>query len=390
MSNRRALLAVLSLVCVVGQSCTTAPASTTQDTQQPTATLVTTTTDGPSQERQTSTTTTAAPTAAATTSAVVKEDANVTYLEGIIPPCTPVAGSIRDPCAVGVPPSITIPGLASEAEKVHSPPLHQVLNYWDLVPSLSTHIVLRGTVLPNTTRCEIYSTNLPTYWEDYAREAFAGWEYLFCFSDVRVNEYLLGTGPPQLSVITDWDRPLGPEYRLGPPLDEQIIDAYEGAEGILFLSTGDNLQLEAWEMAFFWDVQQVGGETRVIAPDKDEYPQTPENLALLDFSLADFRVKITEAAATRNALTGGRVGTDPSLPLLITDANQLPTYYGAIGAVYDDPTQTPDTPPPVPGADEPPGPPANTGENEQPQIPDDDDGTPPTPGDDNQPPGSVP
>ncbi|MDE0120283.1 MAG: hypothetical protein OXS33_00955 [bacterium] len=192
-----------------------------------------------------------------------------------------------------------------------------------------------------------------------------------------MNEYLLGTGPPQLSVITDWHFP-------SEPLEEQIIDAYEGVEGILFLSTGFNLQIEAWEMVSFWDVQQVNGVTRVIAPDKHEYPQTPENLALLDFSLADFRTKITQADATRRANTGGRVGTDPNLPLLISDANQLSTYYGAIGAVYDDPTQIPAKPPPVPGAEDPENPPANTGENETPN------GTPPTPGDDDQPPGSEP
>ena len=123
---------------------------------------------------------------------------------------------------------------------------------------------------------------------------------------------------------------------------------------------------------------------RVIAPDRDEYPPTPENLALLDLTLEDFRTKITEAAATRAAFTGGRIGTDPSLPLLIGDANLLSTYYGAIGAVYDDPSQAPATPPPVPGDDEPEGPPANTGESQP------DDQPPPVPGDDSQPSDTVP
>ena len=157
-------------------------------------------------------------------------------------------------------------------------------------------------------------------------------------------------------------------------------------EGVLFLSTGNTLTLEAWQMVFFWDVQEVDGVVRVIAPDRDEYPPTPENLALLDFTLEDFRTKLTEAAATRAVLTGGRIGTDPSLPLLIGDANLLSTYYGAIGAVYSDPSQAPATPPPVPGGDEPEHPPANTG---QPSTGDDQ--TPPIPGDDNgQPSDTVP
>ncbi len=390
MNTPKTLLVVTSLVWVIAQACGTAPANS-----PPTDAVVTTTTHNPSLELRPTTTITAAPTTTATPSRVAKEEANAAYLEETIPPCTPVAGTNRDPCAAGTPPSIEPDDgvMISEAAKVYAPPLHEVLNYRDRDPARSVHIVLRGTVLPDTTRCQIFLLTLPTYWDDFDRKRFAGWEHLYCFSDVRVNEYLLGTGPPQLSVITNWDRPLGPEYRLGPPLDEQVIDTYEGVEGILFLSTGFNLQLEAWEMVYFWDVQQVGGVTRVIAPDKHEYPQTTENLALLDNTLEDFRTKITQAAATRTANTGGRVGTDPNLPLLITDANKLSTHYGAIGAVYDDPTQTPAKPPPVPGAEDPENPPANTGENETPNgtppTPGDDQ-TPPVPGDDDEPPGSEP
>ena len=383
------LIVMLGLICVIAPSCGTASTNNPPDSQPSIPTVATksdplknsqasTTTKAPTTDQQAITTTIVTTHQQESAPTDQEKETEVLYLEEIIPPCAAVDGSSRDPCAAGTLPVIVHHDELSEAAKIHAPPLETILNYWDSVRSKSTHIVLRGTVLPDTTRCEIYDLIMADYLDEAIRQQFSGWRKVNCFSDVRVNEYLLGTGPPQLSVIMWIENPPGP-----PSLKEQVADAYEGAEGILFLSTGHSLQLEAWEMAYFWDVQQIDSETRVIATDKDEYPQTPENLALLDNTLADFRTKITKAAATRAAHTGGRIGTDPSLPLLLTDANQLSTYYGAIGAVYDNPEQAPTTPPPVPGAEQPPTPPANTGENQQPQ-------TPPAPGEDTQPPDSTP
>lgn len=374
MTRTKTTLVTLGLVLAFGQSCDASSTGQTPDTLEPVTTMATTTSLSRGQQSHVTTASIEYPSAPVSP----EDQVGCPYLEEIIPPCTPVAGSTRDPCKTGKPPSISNHDWASEAKKEHAPPLHDILNYWGQVFSLSTHIVLRGTVLPETTRCEIYATALPTYRSHFDRKRFAGWEYLYCFSDVRVNEYLLGTGPPQLSVIMDWHFPL-------EPLEERIINAYEGVEGILFLSTGRTLQLEAWEMAFFWDVQKAHGE-RVIAPDKYEYPQTPENLALLDFSLADYRIKITEAAAIRAALTRGRVGRFSSLPLLIADANDLPTYYRTIGAVYDDPNQAPAKPPPVPGANNSDGLAAQCRSKEPPKTPDYDDHPTLIPSEKDQPP----
>ena len=110
-------------------------------------------------------------------------------------------------------------GYVSEERKETAPPLHTTLNYWDLVPRLSTHIVVRGTVLADTTRCAIYEVEEPEYVAEAIRRQFKGWTHNFCFSDVRVNEYLLGVGPPMLSVITDLENPPRPDYP-GPSLEQ--------------------------------------------------------------------------------------------------------------------------------------------------------------------------
>ena len=380
-ANQKGFYSILVLLLVAGQGCGDSPANTPTDTQ-PAAPMSATAEFSVTETMEAETITTGvSETGAQPSSHDGEENVGVSYLEEVIAPCTPVGGSTRDPCAAGAPPLIADLAFASEETKETALPLHTILNYGDLVSSLTTHIVLRGTVLPGSTRCRIYDLVMAEYLPERIRQQFAGWEKINCFADVRVSEYLLGTGPPKLSVILWIDNPPHPD----PPWDVQLADTYEGAEGVLFLSTGHSLTVEAWQMAFFWDVQEVDGMVRVIAPDRDEYPPTPENLALLDFTLEDFRTKITEAAATRFAHTGGRIGTDPSLPLLIGDANLLSTYYGAIGAVYDDPSQTPATPPPVPGGDEPEGPPANMGEPDT-----GDDQPPPVPGDDSQPSDTVP
>ena len=59
---------------------------------------------------------------------------------------------------------------------------------------------------------------------------------------------------------------------------------------------------------------------------------------------------IKEAAEERTAITGGRIGVHSSLPLLVTDANKLQDYYGAVGAVYEGEGATV-LPPPAPGGD---------------------------------------
>ena len=68
----------------------------------------------------------------------------------------------------------------------------------------------------------------------------------------------------------------------------------------------------------------------------------------MDIPLSELEREVRKAAKERDALTGGRIGVDPSLPMLVTDANKLQDFYKAAGAVYEGDRATV-LPPPVPG-----------------------------------------
>ena len=60
------------------------------------------------------------------------------------------------------------------------------------------HIVVRVTVEPGTTRCEGYPTRDFAYFGGSISDITNYW----CFADVRVNDYIVGAGPPALTVGT--------------------------------------------------------------------------------------------------------------------------------------------------------------------------------------------
>ena len=65
-------------------------------------------------------------------------------------------------------------------------------------PSSATHVVLRGTYLPGTVRC---TPGHRFRWPSYLGYGQVSSRlYIYCFADVRVNAYLLGTGPSTLTV----------------------------------------------------------------------------------------------------------------------------------------------------------------------------------------------
>ena len=113
------------------------------------------------------------------------------YLTEEIPPCTPLTGSTEDPCesrwkrAPGSRGLGDLPYLVSDLLR-------------PAVPFIATHVVLRGTYLPGTVRC---TSGHRFRWPSYTgRGQVSSGLYIYCFADVRVNAYLLGTGPSTLTV----------------------------------------------------------------------------------------------------------------------------------------------------------------------------------------------
>ncbi len=302
------------------------------------------------------------------------------YLEQPIAPCSGVPGTTRDPCD-----RTPQPDLGSVAATVQ---IREIPAYWNLYfdlaeePTIFTpHIAIRGTYLPNTTRCEVYQRKFP----DFTNFSLPSKFYLLgCFTDLRVNDYLTGQGPPTLTVES-YGLPI--LYEDGDPLGwtegtrTQVAKAYEGREGVILLAPSSTTVVEAWWAVEFWDVQQSGDEVAVVAPFKKELEQhgltfidsqnraqvrpiTTEELALLELPLDEFERIIAGAAVKRATETEGRIGIGDHLPMLITDANMLRPYYEGpgVGIVYE--TDAPAKPPPVPGSEDPIHPPGKVDDGE--------------------------
>ena len=315
------------------------------------------------------------------------EEPTLSYLENDIPPCVQIDQSTKDPCAQREVPRVETGGVSVYLEEIPA--------YWELyysgrqdIPMFQPHLVIRATFLPDTVRCALYEIRVPDF---AASEVPPGGHFVYCFIDVQVNNYLIGSGPAKLSIIGDFAQNGGPDADQGliDSMRSYLVNGYEGVESVLFLVPSYTTAVEAWYVNEVWDVQELDGTVKVVSPYLEYFEPTPENLAGLIVPLTEFEASIAEAATTRAARHEGRTGASPGLPMFVTDANLLRPYFEQVGVTYE--TDAPALPPPAPGEEEPPAPAGNTGGGTTPDsVPTPGDETRPSPGDDDQPPNSVP
>lgn len=300
----------------------------------------------------------------------VRWDATSLYLEEVIPPCVPLWDSSHDPCPVEEPTYV----------KVHSHrnPFYEGFPTWTEILlgegpfMLAVHLVVRGETKMDTTRCETYPRRFESFWHDFMQDTnlidFAENNSLehHCYLDIGVKEYIVGSGPPVLTVsmhsnLIWWDLDDWPENKPKDRYIKELLDdpqsrvatAYEGKELILFLGTSTTIAVESLEvvglMADLWFVQKDGDEVRAVAQDI-RHARTEEQRSRLDLPLNDLTEQLKKAATERASITDGRIGSAPyPLPMLVTDANHLRDYFISVGAVYDDSDEATVLPPPVPG-----------------------------------------
>ena len=310
-----------------------------------------------------------------------------TYLTEPIPPCVPTI-SEPDPCPVDLPPTQenTTGSLASFISPVAITSFTERLVYDpEKHAGNSSHIVVRGIVKTNTTRCEIYRIKISERRAQRLQnlgilpvvdQYIVGRYHYSCFADVAVKEYIVGNGPPTLTVVLsliyarenrlDYLGNVKEKYLefYGDP--EKRAISYEGKEIIFFLGPSPSLAVEAWAGLGgynMWFLQQTDQGIRAVAQNIWRATGIEEIRKTLDRPLDEMVADIKQAAINREAITGGRIGIDPDLPMLITDAHNLRDYYTSVGAVYDDTENATVLPPPVPGEDDPAAPtlPVNDG-----------------------------
>lgn len=138
-----------------------------------------------------------------TTPSADQPEPTVSYLDETVPPCTPIDGRGQDPCPPGAPPQVDVVSVAG------SPPLRP--SYPEFMPTftellhdgLPAHIVVRGVAQPGTARCELYSAEkVPNFLDpsDFDVALALGLRHYHCFTDISIKEYIVGKGPPTLTV----------------------------------------------------------------------------------------------------------------------------------------------------------------------------------------------
>ena len=232
-----------------------------------------------------------------------------------------------------------------------------------------THIVLRGTYLADTVRCTAGNPYRPASYLSYDEYDFI--EYAItrnCYVDVRVGAYILGNGPSTLTVQrffeTYWEVWIARSAAEEGKTEQEIIEdrrrrlesavyagGIVGREEVLFLGLADSISTEAWEVFEFWDVQRrEDGTVIAVHPERDLWrvlrpDDYQTHISKLEMELPAFTEALTTAHQARVIDYGGRIGADASLPMLVTDANQLRQYFTAVGA-YASGSPTPAQPPP--------------------------------------------
>ena len=140
--------------------------------------------------------------------------------------------------------------------------------------------------------------------------------------------------------------PLRVEYLRDGPVASGPPGGIGGREVVLFIGSID-LSVEAWEVRYTWDVERREDGTVVALHPYRRWLTLEEYRSVGEMDLPALTQAVTAAHQARVAANGGRIGEDASLPMLVTDANQLRQYFSdpKVGG-YAPGAPTPAQPPP--------------------------------------------
>ena len=291
------------------------------------------------------------------------------YLAEQIPPCQPAVGASVEPCGSGL--GHQGGGGGGEGSiRLGDEPRSMMYFLDDEGGTFAAHMVVRATYLPDTVRCAPAGAQFRLAF--YAESDYSDITATHCFADIRVNEYVLGSGPPTLTVLVanDYiaynesvDAELYEPYRLEMEnllltggwdniLGRIPAGGIEGREAVLFLGPARDGGVLSWQVFVTWDIEQRPDNTviavhplRAFWERRDDY-QT--HRAAVEMELPAFRQAVGAAHQARIAANGGRIGPAADLPMIQTDANRLSEFSTSLG--HDShPDGPPVSPPPACG-----------------------------------------
>ena len=274
---------------------------------------------------------------------------------GDIPPCTPVEGSDVDPCEAGAGhlSSSSRSALLVIGPSGDAPTSIQAKIEGSAVRAI--HLVVRATYVPGTVRC--------TMTDIFRAPPFLsmsdGGLMLRCYSDIRVNEYLVGSGPAVLTVVV-----AAYTYKINPPYDSPEIVAsgeqhrrqaefvlvnggetmllsvppggFGGREKILFLGLELDYSIETFKVRSAWDVVRSDDGTVLIHHTWRDYwleKDAATYRSQVEWTLPAFDTAVTAAHNARIEKYDGRIASGTQYPRVIANASNLHQAYVETGAV---------------------------------------------------------
>ncbi len=282
------------------------------------------------------------------------------FMDDALPPCVPIEGALNEPCERRIPWAIdTYPRVQAHysTDVLGSLPLEPEEEFrreWSYGASSTPQVILRGIVVPNSTRCtEVHALHYDTgKHEKFAPESDT--TLVVCYVDIAVREYIVNRGPARLEVVVPWVPAWTDEEGYGTPeyfgrFEDRISRSIEGKEFISNLVRPFNLVDGAWHIDNLWDVQRRDDGTIVgVSWWIDIF--RANNVSDFEYPLAVLQRKMRDAHATVSAEFGGRITANPNRPKIAADAHRdtFLAQLRELGA-YDVPGITPIAPPPVRG-----------------------------------------
>ena len=293
----------------------------------------------------------------------VMERPPVSYLEEPIPPCTPIGSNRGDPCGARSLPRAGTSGLSAMVFMPDPLPSISEVVIYELTPLFATHVVVRAAGIPDTTRCDgLYPVQRADFRPE--DESLQGEFRYYCFTDFKVNEYIVGKGPPKLTIKAatgtisflnpeDWktadEQWMKETYEFPDP---ESSSGLEGQEFLIMLGPSRNPTVEVWETVGYeyslWNITREEDGLRAISTAFN-LAVSPEQRQAMNRPLDEVIREIKQAVESRTTVNEGRIGPDASLPMIVTDANRLQDYYISVGRVYEGEGANTVLPPPAPG-----------------------------------------
>ena len=323
------------------------------------------------------------PTPTATATPASDQTSGRVYLNKVIPPCTLITKPGVDPCEFRPHASVYsidrgIYGSANLYMR-HRDLLDLSVEFSDTSYIAATHIVLRGTGMPGTARCEnaVLKSHIGIVRTDDQKldsPAASKKGAISCYMDFSVQEYIIGKGSPSLTLMV---------YTLAVPIRFETYAEYErfirpqlereyaGREYVLYVAPSPYYDVETLDIVGSWDVQR--NPSSYYSSDERKtvlarlYAHIGEQIDHMICSgmlcavgtvvtevidLSEFVQSTKEHHKRLVEKYDGRVRPEPVYADLISDVYDLKLFFEQVGA-YNIDGFTPAQPPPIPGENDP-------------------------------------